>query len=280
MLSLNFVHYIQADEKTSNTEVLYLYDNVPLDLATFYAEAASAIFFAITTGFLIFDYKNQNREELRQQREEVRQLQQMRDDAYSILRDHHHDLLRLLIEEPELFEVYNHVVRKDTNEKELNEKEIRIFNFYIAEFDLYERVRKYVNNPDFADVTEEEWISWLLYLEQISHHWLFRYTFEQTRTMFGEESMRLIDENIIAIQSTSQGYLNELMTIMSELTKDELKDKDELGLESEQVVNSIFQKFANRKANETELTCLGSLYLKIKNEKEVLARIEKYFLKK
>lgn len=70
------------------------------------------------------------------------------------------------------------------------------------------------------------------------------------------------------------------MTIMSELTKDELKDKDELGLESEQVVNSIFQKFANRKANETELTCLGSLYLKIKNEKEVLARIEKYFLKK
>lgn len=185
-----------------------------------YVEAASAGFFAYTVWLMIIGNRTTTEE--------------LRYDMYQQLRDHHHDLLRLQMEWEKslLLDVYLNVPKpsdaahdnesfKEGNPAELkSEKEREIFNFYVAEFDLYERVYE-VKKDGVID--EEEWLTWLLYLEKISHHWLFRFCYNSTRMVFDEELMKEITDKIIDPENPKQ----HIEDLISDLHKEEDNDKKE-----------------------------------------------------
>jgi hypothetical protein len=122
-------------------------------------------------------------------------------DKYAELRQHHHDLMTFQIENPDTLEVFDPVKKpdkykgKNDDEIMLDDREKKIFQLYFAEFDLYERVWELKEEKE--KLSEFEWIIWLLYLEKMSHHWLFKYTFDQARTIFDVDCMNDIRKNII-----------------------------------------------------------------------------------
>jgi len=194
-------------QNSEQDKILVQFEDVPSYYdALFWVELASAVFFAMTVVFLIIDYRNQ-------QKDRENQVEQMRQDAYSRIREHHHDLLRLQIEE-ELTDVFTvspeAKYNKDTDESCIEEKDRYLYNFYLAEFDLFERVRHLVDDPNYKSVNESEWISWLIYLEKFSQHYMFRYTFERTTNIFSEDLVEAIQNNIIDMGLFARDYLHVL----------------------------------------------------------------------
>lgn len=96
----------------------------------------------------------------------------------------------------------------DNEEKILSPDEKAIFQFYVAEFDLYERV--WFLKEEKEKLSEYEWICWIIYLESMSHHWLFRYSFNQTRTIFDKGFMNYIKEKIIDRQDEGENSREKL----------------------------------------------------------------------
>lgn len=273
---------IYAQEKDDESGIVYLYDKIPVELASFYLEIASALFFAITTGFLIVDYFGQ-------EYETRLQVRQMRDDSYGRIRDHHHDLIRLQIEHPELMEIFEEV--KKSNEYEgkfveikLNQPQMRIFNFYLAEFDLYERVYLLLEDPAFEKVDAVEWITWLMYLEQISHHWLFKYTYEKTRELFYDKMMNEIKRDIIDMQPYAKKHLQILRygeEKVNEEKKKEEKQKKEVNQINESIKETIRQLYKQGirdtyTPSEQTLDCYGYLLQKgVMSEDQIRDEIKK-----
>ncbi|MGI0011448.1 MAG: hypothetical protein ACREAE_08620 [Nitrosopumilaceae archaeon] len=176
-----------------------------VDVASFYVELASAIFFAATIGFLIWDTHLQRKSS----RLEILDLKY---NSYQSLRDNHHDQIRMQIEDDDLLEIFTEHKMPDKykglDKIELEKKETKIFSFYLSEFDLYERVFLAKEDPDIEDVNEYEWLTWLMYMEKISHHWLFVHTYNQTRKIFDTKFMNDIRSKIIEQKDASK-YIEE-----------------------------------------------------------------------
>jgi|SRR5579883_2588645 len=94
----------------------------------------------------------------------------------------------------------------------LDKHEILLYQFYVAEFDMYERV--WFLKKEKSKLTEYEWTCWIIYMEKMSHHWIFRYAFNQMRTVFDDEFMdhirEKIRENIIERQDRNENVLETL----------------------------------------------------------------------
>lgn len=185
--------------------ILYLTNDIPAsdfygmpaDIATIWVELFSTIFFAATVAVLAW--------------ETILQRKEIEVDEYSELRQHHHDLITLQIDpdNEKTLEIFDKVKIPDEyrqiNDDDniiLKPDEKRIFQLYLAEFDLYERV--WLLKDEKEKITESEWLCWVMYLERVSHHWLFRYTFNQTRTIFTDGFMDEIKERIIDRQDRGE----------------------------------------------------------------------------
>lgn len=235
-------------------------ENIPFYYdAYFWVEFASALFFAVTVVFLIIDYKNQ-------QKDRKTQVEQMRQDAYSSIREHHHDLLRLQIEQ-ELTDVFTvspeKKYDKDTDESCIDEEDRYLYNFYLAEFDLYERVRHLVDDPDYKSVDESEWISWLIYLEKISQHYMFRYAIERTTDIFSEEFVEAAQHNIIEFELYARDYLHvlkEKVDVMLKLDEHLQKEVTELRLVTIDTLQEIYMSLPRKvQPSKLALKTFGSL---------------------
>ena len=164
------------------------------DIATLWIDFFSTVFFAGTVAVLVW--------------ESILQRKEIEVDEYSELRQHHHDLITLQIENPETLEIYNSVKlpAKYNNIKYhkivLEPPEKQLFQSYLAEFDLYERV--WLLKEEKGKISEYEWICWAIYLERMSHHWMFRYSFNQTRTIFDDGFMDYVKEKIIDRQDRNE----------------------------------------------------------------------------
>lgn len=110
--------------------------------------------------------------------------------------------------------VFNVVKRPDKyqgkkdDEIVLDEHEKQLFQVYLAEFDLYERV--WLLKEEKEKLTEFEWLLWIMYLETMSHHWLFRYCFNQTRMIFDSNFMMFVRENIIEPQLKKENATDKI----------------------------------------------------------------------
>jgi hypothetical protein len=187
-----------------------------------WVEFFSTIFFAATVGVLVW--------------ETILQRKEIEVDEYAELRQHHHDLITLQIEYPETLEIFDVVKMPDKyNDKKgdeivLEQSEKRLFQVYLAEFDLYERV--WLLKEEKGKLTEYEWICWIIYLEKMSHHWLFRHCFNQTRTIFDNDFMKYVKEKIIdrqdAKEETRQKILDDAQKAYITNYKEKLSfsDKD------------------------------------------------------
>ncbi|MGI0010944.1 MAG: hypothetical protein ACREAE_06060 [Nitrosopumilaceae archaeon] len=142
----------------------------------------STIFFAATTAFLILD--------LRLQRKGLRQ------DAYSQLRSDHQELMR--------FQVENKLLKFLEPKRAKGDREIRLSNevkeihqFYMLEFDLYERV--WLGMVEEHVMYYAEWLQWLEYLEEISKskEEVFIDTFNYCDHLFEKNFMNEVTERVI-----------------------------------------------------------------------------------
>ncbi len=164
------------------------------DVAIVWVELFSTIFFACTVAVLVW--------------ETILQRKEIEVDEYQELRQHHHDLITLQIENPETLEIFDAVKMpdkyksKDDDKIILGKDEKQLFQVYLAEFDLYERV--WLLKEEKEKLSEYEWICWIMYLERMSHHWLFRYSFNQTRTIFDDGFMDYVKEKIIDRQDMKE----------------------------------------------------------------------------
>ena len=149
-------------------------------------------------------------------------------DKYAELRQHRHDLITLQIDDGNMvtLDVFREIkmpenyrsYEENDDEIPLTNDELRIFQFYVAEFDLYERVWSLKNEGD--DVSEYEWLCWFVYLEKMSHHWLFTYAYNQTRTIFDAEFMAYVKTNLI--DKLAETKTNFIDVIAKENVKEKL----------------------------------------------------------
>ena len=103
-----------------------------------------------------------------------------KDDAYHALRKDHQEIVRLIISNDKLLNVYETVEgrRYEKAEKiELKKDEQLLVNFFILEFDLYERL--YYAKEKKNLFKDEEWDMWLDWLMNYNKNWLFRYTLDR-----------------------------------------------------------------------------------------------------
>lgn len=171
------------------------------EIFSFWATLVSAIAVAITVAILAWQIFLQRKE--------------MKVNEYSELRQHHHDLITNLFENEKTLVIYDHVPPPEKCENlkigdtiELTKEEKIIFDVYVAEFDLYERVRQ---TREDGIITQYEWLCWLLYLESMSHNWLFRYVYNQTNSIFFPELMDDVLSYIIAIQDSHKDSRKNLI---------------------------------------------------------------------
>lgn len=270
--------YKELDSEPIESDILYLdgkNGKIPVDLATFYAELISAIFFGITTWLLIKDYFGG-------EYETKLQVRQMRDDSYGRIREHHHDLIRLQIEQPKLMEIFKPIEKpkeyEGKDEIELNTKQMQIFNFYLAEFDLYERVYLLLEDPAFEKVDALEWITWLIYLEQISHHWLFKHTYEKTRELFYEEMMNAIKSDIIGIKPHAKKHLKNLREKEEKVSKakEDENQREEIPIldSTKETITEIYEQVIGNDYTPSKqvLNCYGYLLEKSKMTEEQIRK--------
>lgn len=203
-----------------------------------YVEAASVGFFAYTVWLMITGNRTTS--------------EGLRYDKYQELRDHHHDLMRLQMEYPELLDVYKKVPKptaeeygklfdQQDDEKNLTSKDARIFNFYVAEFDLYERVFEVKQE---GVIKEEEWLSWLLYLEKLSHHWIFRLCYNSMCRIFDNEFMMQIRDDIISKENAKEHIemrIKECTVNNKEYIKKYRKKKEQKKIHSENKDETRFE---------------------------------------
>lgn len=116
-------------------------------------------------------------------------------EAYATLRSDHQNLIHLPIENEKLLKIFQRTKNVDGKEIELTSDENIIVQHYVAEFDLYERVWDDMKDNDV--LSDLEWQQWLVWIEDMSHHELFRYTFDKYRYMFDDAFMEDIGQNII-----------------------------------------------------------------------------------
>ena len=75
---------------------------------------------------------------------------------------------------------------------------------------MYERVWLLKKEED-DELSEYEWLCWFMYLEKMSHHWLFRYSFNQTRTIFDDGFMDYIKKKIIDLQDKGEDARGKIL---------------------------------------------------------------------
>lgn len=183
------------------------------DITIVWVEFFSTIFFAATVGVLVW--------------ESILQRKEIEVDEYSELRQHHHDLITLQIENKEVLRIFHkvkiphHHDNIEDDKKVLTLEEGQIFQVYVAEFDLYERV--WLLKEEKEKLSEYEWICWMIYLESMSHHWLFRYSFNQTRTIFDKGFMDNIREKILDRQDKGENAKEKLEADAKDEYKKEFK---------------------------------------------------------
>lgn len=140
-------------------------------------------------------------------------------DEYDKLREDHHDLIRLQEEVPDTLEVFTrtpmptHYVKMGKDIVLKDNKDKIILNFYVATFDLWERVwnlkeeeNKKIKIKYFglkSKVPADEWLCWMIYLERMSQHWLFRVAFNQSKYVFDNNFMEHIKNYIIDMQDNN-----------------------------------------------------------------------------
>lgn len=197
-------------------------NNLPQeDWPMFYVDLASAIFFAATVVFMIQSNYQQKKDSKKWAEEINIWTKEFKYDEYNEVRDDHHDLIRLQIEQPELLKVFDEVLQPNPGYKKkgiefdnyqssinrLSKTDKQIFNFYVAEFDLYERVLD-AKDENHA-LTDWEWTTWLLYLEKMSHHWLFVVAYNSMIKIFDPDFMEEIKEKIIDKKERAKEYLEK-----------------------------------------------------------------------
>jgi hypothetical protein len=134
----------------------------------------------------------------------------------------------------------------DFNKIILSDKEKRVFDVYNAWFDLYERV--WQQKTEKGNLDEDEWISWAIYLEEMSHHWIFRYTYNKTRPVFDSNFMDYIKNNIINVKDEGKDSREHLIALAKEeyrKTKEYHKTKKELALDYANLKIKEFEREKN-----------------------------------
>ncbi|MDE1842515.1 MAG: hypothetical protein KGH95_02570 [Thaumarchaeota archaeon] len=162
---------------------------------------STSVFFAATIGVLVYAT--------------ILQRKAIEVDEYGDLREQHHDLITFQIENKETLEIFNKVIipqkYRDIDDEKiiLDKDENLIFQYYVAEFDLYERV--WFLKEEKSKLSEYEWVCWIIFMERMSHHWIFRYTFNQTRTIFDDGFMDYIREKIINRQDRGENAREKII---------------------------------------------------------------------
>jgi hypothetical protein len=192
----------------------------------------------------------------------VQQFEDSQRGSYEILREDHQELIQLQIQDKDLSPIYDIVSKPTRNHVNgkfpLTAEERKIYNFYVAEFDLYERVWR-VKKESSEEISDAEWIAWLLYLEKMSHHWLFEYTFYEYRKIFDEEVMREIETKVI--ESTQR----EMLLAQYEQA---------LKTEKEQWDKKMWAKKVREEKIKTESNLLYRVGLKRFNEQDYKRRLK------
>jgi hypothetical protein len=123
------------------------------------------------------------------------QIKTIRADTYEKLRSDHHELIRLEVSEKELLHEMLQHNPTSAHKKlhELSPDELKLLHFYVLEFDLYERIYM-AKRKHWGLIKEDEWEMWLKWLDPISHHWLFKYTYDQFYEIYEPGMMVAIRE--------------------------------------------------------------------------------------
>lgn len=170
-----------------------------LALQQFYLELFSTIFFAGTIGIMIW-------EAYRQKKDFKAQIEGLRKESYEIIRNDHNELCKLLIENKTLLKIWElEKPDKDTKNEdrekpaELEEdEEKQIFQFYILQLDLYERLF-FLMIKEESNVPYHEWQMWLSWLENTARHPHFKKTFDKFAHIYDPELVKEINENIFEL---------------------------------------------------------------------------------
>ena len=130
---------------------------------------------------------------------------------YQKIRDDHQSQIRVLLNDQELLACFNQDEIPDTLEKDfdidkLKPIERKIFNFFILEFDLYERVFLAKNS---GIIDNEEWELWLEWFKIFKKNWIFRFTFERMAHVFESELMNSIGEAIFGLSTEEMKKLQK-----------------------------------------------------------------------
>lgn len=239
MISLTITNRIllnaEAQDNTSQCEggqsIPQFFKNCP-QVAMAWTQFYSDIAFAATFGVLVYATFLQGNAILLQKEQtksQVKQTQIQMDEMmvnkYAELRQHHHDLITALFEYPEATAVYAHEPLPhdfpDDFEKIIltKQEDRRLYNTYNAWFDLYERV--WTQYHDKKIISEFEWLAWMIYLEQMSYHWIFRYAYNKNRPIFDNNFMDYIKEHIIDVQDRNESSREHLISLAKKAYHDE-----------------------------------------------------------
>lgn len=152
----------------------------------FWIELFSTIFFAATIGIMIWEAN-------RQKKDFKAQIEGLRKESYEIIRNDHAELGKMLIENKTLRKIWK--FESDPNIKISNDEEKQIFEYYILQLDLYERLFLLMIKED-SNVKYHEWQMWLSWLQSITHHKIFKKTFDEFKHVYDPEFVNEIEENL------------------------------------------------------------------------------------
>ncbi|QLH02658.1 hypothetical protein C5F47_03325 [Nitrosopumilus cobalaminigenes] len=123
---------------------------------------------------------------------------------YQQIRQDHIHQLRMLVNDKELLVCYNvDKIPEGHNEEtlevsQLNTIERKIFNFFILELDLYERV---FVAKDAGLLEEDEWVLWLEWFKMFKNNWIFEFAFKRMAHIFHPEMMDVVGKEIFGIEN-------------------------------------------------------------------------------
>jgi len=114
------------------------------------------------------------------QKKEIEALREQTQYAdYQKLRDHHQELIRMQVNNPRLFKIWDNDNKKPRDKivDNLTKEEELLFHFYILQFDLLERVYDHFTNTEPENIGELE--AWLDWTRPMANHWLFEFTLDE-----------------------------------------------------------------------------------------------------
>lgn len=148
----------------------------------FWVNLSATIFFAATVGLMLWDTRTQKKG--------------LHQEAYQAVRADHTELIRMILDKPFLNQVYDTVQRPSDKKawEDFTPDEKTIGHYYGLHFDLYERLFALYNKNEME---KEEWKQWILWLKQMSGHWLFEEMFSEIANVLDKKFVEIVKKEIL-----------------------------------------------------------------------------------